>query len=92
LAFPQPTRLPSMQLTPSAALFILSLGYSATAVITTRQSGSCTYYCPSGFSELSYVSYSGNTLVCQDEYGNVENYNLTVYRLPSLLEILCSDA
>jgi hypothetical protein len=92
LAFPQPTRLPSMQLTPSVALYILSLGYSATAVITTRQSGSCTYYCPIDISVLSSVSYDGDTLICEDMHGNVQNYNLTVCRPPSLHEMLCSDA
>jgi hypothetical protein len=74
-----------MQLTgASAALFILSLGSSATATFTTRQSQSCTYYCPSGFSELSFVSYSGNILACQDEYGNYCSYDLTVCQLSCL--------
>jgi hypothetical protein len=68
----------------SAALLILSLGSSATAAFTTRQSQSCTYYCPSGFSELSEVSYSGNSLTCEDEYGNSCRYDLTVCHVPCL--------
>jgi hypothetical protein len=75
-----------MQLTgASAALLILSLGSSATAAFTTRQSQSCTYYCPNGFIWVLYsVEYDGGTLQCMDEYGHYCVYNLTVCHLSCL--------
>jgi hypothetical protein len=70
-----------MQLTgASAALLILSLGSSATAAFTTRQSQSCTYYCPNYGTvwSLSYVQYDAGTLECMDEFGHYCLYSLAV--------------